>query len=66
MREGYMGDPNWRIGMRDITQSHVKIIGAVHVSAGTWMPIIQLTEYVFQGRTNWPNAGSSRLDARVR
>ena len=43
--EGYVGDPNWRIGKEEITQRHVKIIGAVHVSAGTWMPIIQLTEY---------------------
>jgi hypothetical protein len=61
MREGYVGDPNWRIGMNYITQGHVKIIGAVHVSAGTWMPIIQLTEYVFQGHTNWHNAGSSQM-----
>ena len=63
-----MGDPNWRIGvgMHDISQRHVKIIGAVHVSAGSWMPIIQLTEYVFQGHTNWHNTGSSRLVARVR
>ena len=45
MREGYSGDPNWRIGKEEITQRHVKIIGAVNVSAGSWMPIIQLTEY---------------------
>jgi hypothetical protein len=61
MRDGYVGDPNWRIGMQDITQRHVKIIGTVQVSAGTWMPIIQLTRHVFQGHTNWHNAGSSRL-----
>ncbi|KAI0264564.1 hypothetical protein BGY98DRAFT_1103404 [Russula aff. rugulosa BPL654] len=46
--EGYKGDPNWRIGIRDITQRHVKIIGAVHVSAGSWMPIVQLTDLCFQ------------------
>jgi hypothetical protein len=40
-------DPRWRIGMNEITQRDVKIVGAVHVSAGSWMPIIQLTRYVF-------------------
>ena len=40
-------DPRWQIGGMDgITQDHVKIIGAIHVSAGSWMPIIQLTRYV--------------------
>ncbi|KAI9463773.1 hypothetical protein F5148DRAFT_982359 [Russula earlei] len=46
MASGHLADPRWRIGMQGITQSDVKIIGAVHVSAGTWMPIIQLTGYV--------------------
>lgn len=59
MSEGYRGDTNWRIGMHYITQRHVKIIGAVHVSAGSWMPIVQLTEYVFQGHTNWHVRGGS-------
>ncbi|KAI0247008.1 hypothetical protein BJV78DRAFT_1285887 [Lactifluus subvellereus] len=36
----------WRIGPYGIGRHHVKVIGAVHVSAGSWMPIIQLTEYV--------------------
>ncbi|KAH9961954.1 hypothetical protein BC827DRAFT_1267307 [Russula dissimulans] len=36
-------DPRWGIGTHGITQSHIKVIGAVHVSAGSWMPIIQLT-----------------------
>lgn len=60
MREGYAGDPNWRIGMQGIMQRHVKVIGAVHVSRGSWMPILQLTEYVFQGHTNWHTRGGSR------
>ncbi|KAH9967384.1 hypothetical protein BC827DRAFT_1123100 [Russula dissimulans] len=39
---------NWEIGgEHGILQRDVKIIGAVHVSAGSWMPIIQLTRYVF-------------------
>jgi hypothetical protein len=36
----------WAIGARGINQTQVKIIGAVHVSAGSWMPLIQLTRYV--------------------
>jgi len=39
-------DPRWGIGPHGITQHHVKVIGAVRVSAGSWQPIIQLTEYV--------------------
>ena len=39
-------DPRWRIAPQGITQLNVKVIGAVHVSAGSWMPIIQLTGYV--------------------
>jgi hypothetical protein len=50
MLNGYVAtDPRWQIGgMRGgwITQEHVKVIGAIHVSAGNWMPIIQLTQYV--------------------
>ncbi|KAI0266040.1 hypothetical protein BGY98DRAFT_939218 [Russula aff. rugulosa BPL654] len=54
------GRRQWRIGIHDITQRHVKIIGAVHVSTGSWMPIVQLTEHVFQGHTNWHTHGGSR------
>jgi hypothetical protein len=37
-------DPQWKIGMHaGITQEQVKVIGAIHVSPGSWMPIIQLT-----------------------
>jgi len=39
-------DPRWRVGPHAITQGHVKIIGVVHVSAGSWQPIIQLAGYV--------------------
>ncbi|KAI9463777.1 hypothetical protein F5148DRAFT_194849 [Russula earlei] len=46
MASDHVADPRWRIGMQGITQSDVKIIGAVHVSSGTWMPIIQLARYV--------------------
>ncbi|KAH8989131.1 hypothetical protein EDB92DRAFT_2004587 [Lactarius akahatsu] len=41
-------DPRWQIGGHGgITQAEVKVIGAIHVSAGSWMPIIQLTRYVY-------------------
>ncbi|KAI9439238.1 hypothetical protein H4582DRAFT_2075898 [Lactarius indigo] len=48
MAHGYVAtDPRWQIGMRGgITQAEVKVIGAVHVSANSWMPIMQLTRYV--------------------
>jgi len=44
-------DPGWCIGPQGFTQHHVKVIGAVHVSAGTWMPIIQLNAWVHYERT---------------
>ncbi|KAF8495891.1 hypothetical protein F5888DRAFT_1804443 [Russula emetica] len=46
MASDHMANPGWVIGTNGIIQSHVKIIGAVHVSAGSWMPIMQLTGYV--------------------
>jgi len=44
-----VADRRWQIGIvpEGITADEVKIIGAIHVSAGSWMPIIQLTRYVF-------------------
>ncbi|KAH9170715.1 hypothetical protein EDB89DRAFT_1248870 [Lactarius sanguifluus] len=40
------GDPRWRIGPGGITRDHVILIGAVHVSQGSWQPILQLNRYV--------------------
>lgn len=40
-------DRRWQIGMPGgIAQHQVKVIGAIHVSAGTWMPILQIDGYV--------------------
>ena len=40
-------DRRWQIGLHGgITQDQVKVIGAVHVSAGSWMPILQIDGYV--------------------
>ena len=48
MSNGHVvSDSRWQIGTREITQEHVKIIGAINVSAGSWMPILQLNRYVF-------------------
>jgi hypothetical protein len=46
MANGHGADPRWAIGPQCIMQRHVKVIGAVHVSAGSWVPIVQLTGYV--------------------
>jgi hypothetical protein len=40
-------DPNWRVGARGgITKEDVILIGVVHVSQGSWQPILQLNRYV--------------------
>ncbi|KAH8998669.1 hypothetical protein EDB92DRAFT_1198774 [Lactarius akahatsu] len=37
----------WRIGPGGIQRNDIIIVGAVHVSAGTWVPIMQLNRYIF-------------------
>ncbi|KAI9433289.1 hypothetical protein H4582DRAFT_1988160 [Lactarius indigo] len=37
----------WRIGPGGIERSDIIIIGVVHVSAGSWTPIMQLNRYIF-------------------
>ena len=39
-------DSNWRIGPGGIAKEDVILIGAVHVSQGSWQPILQLNRYV--------------------
>jgi len=39
-------DANWRVGAGGITKEQVILIGAVHVSQGSWQPILQLNRYV--------------------
>ena len=39
-------DPRWLIGGRGITPDDVVLIGAVHVSQGSWMPILQVNRFV--------------------
>jgi len=46
MANVHAADPQWGVGAHGIMRSHIKVIGAVHVSAGSWMPLVQLTGYV--------------------
>jgi hypothetical protein len=39
-------NPKWHMGQAGIRPSDIVIIGAVHVSAGSWMPILQLTRFI--------------------
>jgi hypothetical protein len=39
-------DPRWFIGSRGITTDEVVLIGAVHVSQGSWMPILQVNRFI--------------------
>ncbi|KAH9025338.1 hypothetical protein EDB84DRAFT_1273527, partial [Lactarius hengduanensis] len=36
----------WQIGLSGILRSNIIVIGAVHVSTGSWMPILQLNRYI--------------------
>ncbi|KAH8982083.1 hypothetical protein EDB92DRAFT_136210 [Lactarius akahatsu] len=41
------GEQRWYIGAGGITPDGVTLIGVVHVSQGSWMPILQLNHFVF-------------------
>jgi len=47
-------DPNWRIGAGGITKEQVILIGVVHVSQGSWQPILQLNRYVVPRCQHFP------------
>lgn len=47
-------DPNWRVGVGGITKEQVILVGAVHVSQGSWQPILQLNRYVVPRRQQIP------------
>ena len=40
-------DRHWFIGAGGITIDEVVLIGAIQVSQGSWMPILQLNRFVF-------------------
>jgi hypothetical protein len=39
--------PQWHIGEGGIQPHEIVIVGAIQVSSGGWMPILQLTRYIF-------------------
>ena len=39
--------PQWQIGGGGVQPHEIVIVGAVQVSSGSWMPILQLTRYIF-------------------
>ena len=39
-------DLRWMIGAGGITREEVIVIGTINVSAGSWMPILQVNRYV--------------------
>ena len=39
--------PRWHIGEGGVQPHEIVIVGAIQVSSGSWMPILQLTRYVF-------------------
>ena len=47
-------DPNWRVGAGGITKDQVILVGVVHISRGSWQPILQLNRYVVPRRQHIP------------
>lgn len=47
-------DPNWQVGAGGITKDQVILVGVVHVSQGSWQPILQLNRYVVPRRQHIP------------
>ena len=39
-------DLRWMIGAGGISREEVIVIGTINVSAGSWMPILQVNRYV--------------------
>jgi hypothetical protein len=47
-------DPNWQVGNGGITKEQVILIGVVHVSQGSWQPILQLNHYILSRSLHLP------------
>ena len=53
----------WRIGEGGINPIDIRIIGAIHVSAGSWMPILQLCDvWIFSSHPIAARDNSQLLD----
>lgn len=47
---------HWRIGIGSIQRGDIMIVGAINVSPGSWVPILQLAEHPYSivgGVKNW-------------
>ncbi|KAI9432259.1 hypothetical protein H4582DRAFT_2083754 [Lactarius indigo] len=47
-------EASWRIGPGGITKDQVILLGVVHVSFGSWQPILQLDHHVIEDTTTFP------------
>jgi len=45
-RDPAMLKERWKLGDGGIRLDEITIIGLLHISRGTWMPILQLTRHV--------------------
>ena len=46
-RAGHHASPNWWIGGQGgITEGHIILVGLIHVTQGSWQPILQLNSFV--------------------
>jgi hypothetical protein len=44
--------PTWSAGQGGITANDIILIGLIHVTPGSWQPILQLNRYVFSQSSN--------------
>ncbi len=47
MRNPKTFDERWKLGEGGVLLEEIKIIGLLHVSQGTWMPMLHLTRHIF-------------------
>jgi len=41
--------PDWQVGGGGITSNDIILIGFIHVTQGSWQPILQLNRYIISG-----------------
>lgn len=47
MRDPETFAERWKLGEGGVLLDEIKIIGLLHVSQGTWMPMLHLTRHIF-------------------
>jgi hypothetical protein len=54
MAQTYCQDAAWKIGgTNGIRKNHIMLIGFVHVSQGSWQPILQLNRNILARSPHW-------------